>query len=362
MLKTTFRNLLILFVAHMLFAGSLIAQSTHQAAIDSASALVKSVQERYKTPGLAVSVSKEGKMVWSDGFGFADIDNGIKVDPSSTKFRVGSVSKTLTATALGKLYEEEKLIFDDTVQVYVSYFPVKKYPISVRQVAGHIAGIRHYKDNEFLSDKYFPTVRSGISIFEDDPLLFEPGTQYKYSSYGWNLVSAVIEGASQEEFLVYMSNLFNEKGMENTEPDIAGEENEDRTKFYMLESNKIVKAPFVDNSYKWAGGGFISTSEDLILFGNAHLYNSYLNRETFNILTASQHLKNGTATNYGMGWASGQNDQGLIWVGHSGGSVGGITMFAIYPEYEIVIAMCSNSSSHKWEGIHHILASLFSSQ
>ena len=77
-------------------------------------------------------------------------------------------------------------------------FPEKKYPITVRQVAGHTAGIRHYKGNEFLSDKYYATVREGLTIFENDPLLFEPDTDYSYSSYGWNLVSAIVEGASGE--------------------------------------------------------------------------------------------------------------------------------------------------------------------
>lgn len=142
-------------------------------------------------------------MIWSKGFGYADIENQIPVDPSLTKFRIGSVSKTLTAAAMGDLMKKDRLDPDTIVQTYVPDFPKKEYEITVRQVAGHTAGIRHYRGIEFMSSKLFKTVDEGRAIFEDDPLLFEPGTQYSYSSYGWNLISAVIEGASEEDFLGY---------------------------------------------------------------------------------------------------------------------------------------------------------------
>src|SRR5207237_578105 len=91
-----------------------------------------------------------------------------------------------------------------------------------RQLAGHLAGIRHYRDREFLLNRRFATVRDGLAIFQDDSLLFPPGTRFSYSSYGWNLVSAVVEGASGEDFLPYISaHVFRPLGLTHTSPDRA---------------------------------------------------------------------------------------------------------------------------------------------
>ena len=128
----------------------------------------------------------------------------IPVSPDKSLFRVGSVSKTFTAAALGKLVEAGKLALDRPIQAYVPEFPEKEYPITLRLLAGHLACIRHYRGSEFLSNEYYATVGEGLEIFKDDPLLFKPGTKYAYSSYGWNLISAAIENTSKEPFLDVM--------------------------------------------------------------------------------------------------------------------------------------------------------------
>jgi len=145
-----------------------------------------------RMPGLQVAVAVAGKLVWSEGFGYADRERKIPVT-NATQFRIGSVSKPLTAAGLALLYERRKVDLDAPVQRYVPSFPAKRYPITTRELAGHLAGIRHYQDDEFLLNRHFNTVRDGLTIFERDSLLFPPGTKYSYSSYGWNLIAAVIE-------------------------------------------------------------------------------------------------------------------------------------------------------------------------
>src|SRR5437899_2708143 len=164
------------------------------------------VCERLATriPGVQVAVAVNGKLVWSEGFGYADAERKKPVT-RETQFRIGSVSKPLTATAVALLYEQGKVDLDAPVQRYVPSFPDKGYPITTRQLAGHLAGIRHYKDQEFFLNRRFATVLDGLAIFQDDSLLFPPGTRFSYSSYGWNLVAAVVEGASGDDFLHYMS-------------------------------------------------------------------------------------------------------------------------------------------------------------
>src|SRR6266704_1220712 len=179
------------------------------------------VCERLATriPGVQVAVAVNGKLVWSEGFGYADAARRRPVT-RETQFRIGSVSKPLTATAVALLYEQRKLDLDAPVQRYVPTFPEKGYPISTRQLTGHLAGIRHYRDREFFSNRHYATVLDGLKIFQDDSLLFPPGTRFSYSSYAWNLVSAVVEGASGEDFLRYMAvHVFRPLGLTRTTPD-----------------------------------------------------------------------------------------------------------------------------------------------
>ncbi len=334
--------------------------SNYDEAINTARAMVDTLMQENQTQGMAVAVSVGGELVWSEGFGYSDVENQIKVDPKTTLFRIGSVSKTLTASAIGLLMEQGKLDVSKTVQEYVPDFPGKRFPITVKQTAGHIAGVRHYRGNEMLSDVYYPTVNEGLVIFKDDSLLFEPGTDYSYSSYGWNLISAVLEGASGEEFLSYMQqNVFDPLGMENTTADIATQEIANRTNFYVRTDTAVIDAPYVDNSYKWAGGGFVGSAEDLIIFGHAHMKPGFLKQETLEALQTSQVLANGDSTNYGMGWVSRTDDKGNRWVGHSGGSVGGITQFVIFPDEEIVIGMVSNTSPLRYNNIQLRIGQLF---
>lgn len=335
-------------------------ESIYQKAISESHRMIDSLQTHGKIPGIDVAISIKGEIVWAEGFGYADLELKSPVITGQTRFRIGSVSKPLTSAALGKLIDMGKIDVMLPVQNYVSYFPEKNFPISVKQTGGHIAGIRHYNGNEFLMSKRYESVKSGLDIFKNDPLLFEPGTDYSYSSYGYNLISAVIEGASEEDFLNFINReVFLALDMSSTCADKNDSIIENRTSFYEIDSDgNIVNAPYVDNSYKWAGGGFISTTTDMIKFGEAHIKHEYLTESTLKELTTSQVLTNGNKTNYGIGWAT-RNDGKYIGYGHSGGSVGGITQLIIYPEYEFVIVLLSNSSDTNYGNTIGRIVNLF---
>jgi len=191
-----------------------VAVPEHRAIIDSARKLVAAFREARHIPGVSVAVGVGGRVVWSEGFGFADLEHRVPVTPA-TRFRIGSISKSLTAAALGQLYERGRLDLDAPVQRYVPSFPTKRWPITVRQLAGHIAGVRHYRGDEVLLNRRFATVSAGLDIFDDDTLLFEPGTRYSYPSYGWNLLSAVVlaivanvSGAGYRDLPLRMAEMF----------------------------------------------------------------------------------------------------------------------------------------------------------
>src|SRR6266550_3563404 len=206
-------------------------------------------------PGFAVAVAVDGRIVWSEAFGYADLAAQVPATPA-TQFRIGSVSKPLTADAVAQLYEQGKLDLDAPVQRYVPTFPDKGVPVTTRLLGGHLAGIRHYQGNEFLLNQPYATVTAGLAVFQNDPLVAPPGTRYSYSTYGFNLISAVVEGASGgEQFLTYVSrHILKPLHMTSTAPDKNDSLIPNRTRFYERDSRgTFVVAPTVDNSYKWGG-------------------------------------------------------------------------------------------------------------
>ncbi len=313
--------------------------------IETSRALIVEIMEAEGVPGASVAVGIGDEVVWSEGFGWASIENGVPVT-TLTKFRIGSVSKTITASGVGLLIERGQLDLDAPVQTYVPDFPEKRWPITTRQLGGHTAGIRHYRGMEMLSSRNYRTVDAGLEIFAEDTLMFEPETNYSYSSYGWNLLSAVMEGASGTEFLAFMRDeVFEPLGLRHTLADHNDSIVAHRTEFYEHgPDGGIVNAPYVDNSYKWAGGGFLSTPEDLVRFAQAHMAPGFLEAETLRELQTAQTLRNGESTNYGIGWRTGTQDDGDITLGHSGGSVGGTTLLIIVPEHDLVVAGVVNIS------------------
>lgn len=335
-------------------------QTADSPAVESARQVIDSLQTAQEIPGIQLSVWKDGEMVMSEGFGYANLELDVPMTPE-IKMRIGSVSKTLTSAALGKLVEEGKVDLDATIQQYAPYFPEKKYPITVRQVGGHIAGIRHYRGEEFLMNKRFDTVKESLEIFDEDTLLFEPGTDYSYSSYGWNLMSAVIEEAAGEPFLDYMEEtVFEPLDMDETVPEYPESLIDYRTNYYDKgENGEVINAPAVNNSYKWAGGGFIGTTDDLIDFGKGIFWGDLLNEETVDVLITSQTLTNGEKTNYGIAWRSGTDEKGRQYYGHSGGSVGGTTQFVVFPEQKVIVAVISNMSSVSYGDSHLKIAGFF---
>lgn len=356
--KITTITPIILFIVVGIFSAC--EQQPASEAIERSNHVIDTLMTSQNIPGIQIAVWKEGEVVFSEGFGHADLEHNVPMSPD-TKLRIGSVSKTLTSTAIGKLYEEGKLDLGASVQEYVSYFPKKRYPINVRQVAGHTAGIRHYRGEEFLMNERFETVKEGVDIFDEDTLLFEPGTDYSYSSYGWNLISAVVEGAADTTFLSYMeSEVFDPLGMDETVAEYTDSLISNRTSYYSEgENGEIINAPAVDNSYKWAGGGFIGTAEDLLTFGEQIFWGDFLQPETVNMLTESLELNSGDKTNYGIGWRTGTDEKGRRYYGHSGGSVGGTTQFVVFPEQEVIVAVVANIGGVSYRDAHLSIAGFF---
>ena len=339
----------------------LISFSAHAIDLtDDAERLMQQFAHDSGAPGLSVSVGIRGKLVWSEGFGYADLEQKVPVSPALTKFRVGSIAKPMTALALVTLVGQGRIDLDAEVQRYVPTFPKKKYPITIRQLAGHLAGIRHYVGNESESRVHYASVLDSLAIFKDDSLIEVPGEKWHYSSYGDNLLSAAIEHAADEPFLDYMSDtVFTPLGMTQTVPDQLAEVVSNRGRYYLRRDDKYYNELETDNSYKWASGGILSTTDDLVRFGLAHLDPARVWPAERSLLWTEQKTRSGEATGYGIGWRIAVDAEGNKWIGHGGGSTGGTSQLWILPEHGLVIAMASNLTDLNYADVLPRLGKLF---
>lgn len=306
-------------------------------------ALVGAEMAKQKIPGLTVAVVSDRRVRWSSGFGVQDIENNVAAKPA-TVYRLGSISKPITAVAVMQLFERGRLDLDAPVQKYCPAFPVKQWPVTTRQVLGHLAGIRHYKsDEEFNSTRFYASINEGLSMFKDDPLLFEPGTKYNYTTHGYSVLGCVVEGASGQSFADFVvENVFKPAAMEHIRVDSVADIIPNRAQGYRItDKGVLTNSPLADNSYKVPGGGFVSTAEDLARFAVALQTFKLLKRETLELMYAPQKLKDGKETAYGLGWGVGSRN-GQRTVGHSGGQQRISTFLHMQPDRGLAVVIMSN--------------------
>ena len=313
-----------------------------------------------KIPGMSVSVSKDGELIYSNGFGFGNTKEQTRVDPAITQFRIASISKSLTAYAIAILVDSGQLNFDESIYTYLPDFPKRKYDFSVRQVAGHIAGIRHYKGKEFILNKDM-TISEGIDIFKNDTLVFKPGSDYKYSTYGWNLLSEVVQKTVKQPFSTYMEqSVFIPLQMTSTVLEITDSVMINKTSFYRKTNTGNIRfGPEVNNEFKAAGGGFLSTTNDLIKFGNEIINPTLVKTETVSELVKTLKTSDGNATGYGIGFFTDTSKNKTPRYSHSGGGVGATALLLIYPKEKIVIAILTNLSNVKLKDFGNKLEAIY---
>jgi serine beta-lactamase-like protein LACTB, mitochondrial len=292
---------------------------------------------------MSIAVVRDNQVVWTEAFGLADVENEVAVVADAV-FRIASISKPITATAIMQLVEGGRVALDDPVQKYVQAFPTKgEQAITLRHLLSHTSGIRHYKGDEFNQKEPFDSIETALEVFKDDPLLFTPGTKYSYSTYGYNLLAGVVENASGLNFESYVrEHIWNPAGMSATALEHPQQIVKHRVRQYVRSGARaVINAPYADLSVKWAGGGMISTVADLGRFHIALEAGTLLKRETLEQMYTPFTLANGTPTTYGLGWSV-SNERGRRWISHSGGATGGTTYLLRSPEQKLAVAILTN--------------------
>jgi CubicO group peptidase (beta-lactamase class C family) len=294
-----------------------------------------------RIPGLSVGFVK-GDFTWARGFGWADVENQSPAKPESS-YRLASVTKTITAVAILKLVEDGKIDLDAKIQTYVPYFPRKKWPLTVRQILGHVGGISHYK-NEAVEGhiKDVKNTRQALAIFQDFDLIAEPGTKYNYSSYGYNLLGAAIEGASGLPYGEFIkTRIFEPLNMTDSRLDNPLDIIPNRVRGYQIVNGELKNSEYVDISSRFAAGGTRSTILDLLKYAREIMKGQILKETTWREMFSSLVLRNGLMTGYGLGWGV------RPWNGHFAVSHGGAqpetrTQLLIIPAEGIAVATACN--------------------
>jgi beta-lactamase len=297
-------------------------------------------------PGASVTVTKQGKIIWQGGYGYADISKKTPVDPQKTIFRVASMSKAITGVLLARLQEQKKFDWNLSLYEYVPNFPSKPFDFTIKQLAGHLAGIRSYKANEYTLNKKY-SIEEGIDLFKDDILQSAPGTKFLYSSYGINLISLAIEKCLNKKFEdIAKDEVFKPLNMWRTFPD-RGKIITDEATPYTRTKKGLDKATEVNNYFKLAGGGFLSTSHDIAKMGTAIERHSFLSQAVENEMLKKQCTTDDVEINYGIGWQNQRDWNGRDYFGHTGMGVGGFGWLSVYPNEQVVIVMLFNVTDPK---------------
>lgn len=290
-------------------------------------------------PGLSLSISYKKELIFSEGFGFSDLILKKEVNPSKTKFRIASISKTLTAVSLAKLQEEGKVNFKESVYKYLDSLPKTNYDITIEDLLSHKAGlVRDYggsilcEKNDFHKNDYY-------SSFNNERFISVPNVTFSYSNYGYKLLGILIEKLTDKSIQEVKKDLIiNKIGLANTTHETS-DYDENTTKFYYKKDKEFLEVPCLDCTFNYGPGCYLSTSEDLVKLGNAYMYkNILLKPESFSNLIKSRNQ----AKDYGLGFITKRDYYKNYFFGHNGGYPGAISYLRVYPNNELVISILIN--------------------
>jgi CubicO group peptidase (beta-lactamase class C family) len=311
-----------------------------------------------RSPGFAVLVSENGRVIVQKGYGFADVDTRRRISPE-TKFRIGSITKQFTSVAILKLQEQGRLSLDDHLSKFIPDYP-RGEEVSLYHLLTHTSGLRDYTTKtDFLENVTRPTTTQAlIESFKQDGYDSAPGDRYRYNNSGYVLLGYVIERASGMTYGAYLRRtFFDTLEMRNTGVYRSGHELRNEARGYANEGGSVVPAADWDTSQLGAAGSLYSTVSDLNRWSDA-----LFNGEVLSAASLEQALTIGVLrgddprypleTGYGLGFEIADLN-GLRQVGHGGELVGFGGYLLHVPEGSITVVVLHNClpqlpGGHQW--------------
>lgn len=302
---------------------------------------------------MTVAVLDHSEVLLNDGFGFADREAKRPAD-ARTLIRLGSISKPITAIGLLRLADRGKLDLDADVRTYVPEFPAKPWPITARHLLTHTSGIRHYVASKPDTLYETLTTEQGLKRFSADPLLFEPGRKFLYSTHAFTLVGRLIERIDGRNLVAYMREEVFPAAGGDLDFEVAREPKPARSALYLKTANETKLSPRrEDLSWKYGGGGMESTAIGVARFADAIRHGELLGPETHKRMWTATTLNDGKPNVYGLGWRVAANGR----VYHGGSQQGAATYLVVDPKAEIVVAVLANTEKANVTKLAQVLLS-----
>lgn len=295
-----------------------------------------------RTPGVAAAVAIDGRVVWTEGVGFADLEHRVPVT-AETRFGIGSISKSLTMTAAVKLADRGVVDLDAPIERYLPDFPHKAMGVTIRRIAVHQSGLSdQFAADHYETTRHFPTLQAAYQAMREAPLVDASGTRTAYATGVYTLIGRALERASGRSYLdVMQGEVFGPAGLEIVPNDPRGLVPH-RTRFYAnREGGGFENAPFTDPSHKLPGAGFLATARDIAAFGAALLQPTFLSARARRELFTPVPLADGTPTEFALGFRVGSDAAGSV-LHLPGGGIGISSWIFIHPQDNVVVALLAN--------------------
>jgi CubicO group peptidase (beta-lactamase class C family) len=323
--------------------GTAFPETPTAASID---AIARPALAELHIPGMAVCVLSHGRVVASSAYGVADLENAVPVTTES-RFSIASTTKEFTAAAILRLAESGTLCLDDDVTRFVPDLPLRGRGVTIERLLNHTAGVRNLQE---LGDRYWnqthsaATTKELVDLVRNEPLDFEPGTDFRYSNSGYILLGAVIEAASGEPYGEFLARSFFEPlGLHRTRVPEGLRLLDRRVHPYWFDGSKFNNAAYFDASQGFSMGGIYSTAEDLARWTEALHHGRVLGPFFYQRMITPGMLADGEEITYGYAMEVGSIGGRHIY-SHPGGGVGFISQALYVPEEDLTVAVLTNSN------------------
>jgi serine beta-lactamase-like protein LACTB len=351
------RRSLLLGSAALLTSAS--AGAAGKKRLEAARALVRELMTTNPIPALSVAVMRGDELLWSEAFGKVDLELGT-LATTAHRFRLGSVSKAVTATAAAQLAAGGIIDLDAPIGQVMPDLPSQHHATTLRQLFTHRGGIRHYAAKDDAPDapgpidrRFYKDNAGVLAVFIDDPLVATPGERVSYSTFGYTLASIVMETAAKTPFLdIIQREVAAPLALRSLGPDDPIRLVSNRVRGYHPASAIRNLVPTFDGAwgnipsnnpaYKWAGGGLLATPVDLARFGAAHLAVGRISQRALDILFTAYTERTDRSPPLGLGWRIDQDESQRLRWHHAGGQDGARAGLVVYPKEKLSIAMATN--------------------
>jgi serine beta-lactamase-like protein LACTB, mitochondrial len=304
------------------------------------------LRDTTSVPGMGAAIWQDGRIVWEGSSGLRDVERGEPVTPD-TLFRLASVSKLFTVTAVAKLAEQGKIDLDLPVQQQLPWLGTRWPALTPRDLAAHISGLPHYQDvDRDRGSVRYADGRAAVAIFADRELLGPPGAAYSYSSWGYTLLGAMVEQQAGQSFTDYVAQSLVPGLKIRADATHSGDPYASRA--YGFDQGHVAEMPRHDFSYTWGGGGLSGTPAAVATFAGQMADATIVRSESFDAMLEPMLLRDGQPVRnsdylLGFGWRIGQDPDGAPYVHHSGIALGARSTVGLWRNERTAVSLLSNA-------------------